>query len=81
MKVAYNSTGQRVGERHQRAKHSEAIVLAVRNLYDEHAVYPIDIARQMHIPYWTVVDYVYRRRRNVPVDHYEEKPDAGRTTP
>jgi len=81
VRIAYNSTGQRVGERHQRAKHSEAIVLAVRNLYDEHAVYPVEIARQLGVKYCTVRSWIYRWRRNVPVDHYEEKPDAGRTTP
>lgn len=76
VRIAYNATGQRVGEHHQRAKWPEALIREILTDYDVHAIYPVDIARDRGVPYQTVKHIVYRRRRNVPVDHYIEVPDG-----
>ena len=75
-RVAYSRTGSRCGEAHQRARYSDAIVHEVLIDYQQHALYPVEIARQRGIAYSTVISWIYGRRRNVPVDHYEQQPDS-----
>lgn len=43
--------------------------------YQVHALYPVEIARARGIAYETIRHWIYGRRRNVPVDHYETLPD------
>lgn len=81
MRVAYARSGRRCGEHHQRARYPDAVVQAVLLDYQEHAIYPVDIARQRGISYWTVKAWIYARRRSVPVDHYEETKEKDHNGP
>lgn len=76
-KIAYTNTGQRCGEHHQRAKHSDQVVIAVRDLYQNHAMYPVEIARHLGVAYTWVKGVVYRTRRVAIVDHYESCDETG----
>jgi len=75
VRIAYSRTGARCGERHQRARYPDAVVREVLIDYQQHAMYPVEIARARGIGYWTVIAWIYGRRRNVPVDHYTTIPD------
>lgn len=81
MRVAYARSGRRCGEHHQHARYPDAVVQAVLLDYREHAIYPVEIARARGISYHTVIGWIYGRRRNTPVDHYEETKEKDHNGP
>lgn len=57
-------TGCRVGESHHRAKVSDSVVLAARDLYEVYHLMPAEIARKLGVKHASVCNWIYYRRRN-----------------
>ena len=65
--VAYNETGYRIGETHQRAKLSNATVDLIREYHEDHGRSYEWIARKLKLPYATVAKIArYERRAQTP---------------
>lgn len=75
--ISYSASGHRIGERHHRARWSDAEVRAVRAMVEIDGIPAREVSRRLAIPWatvWAIAQYL--RRATIPVRIVRERSDG-----